>query len=103
MKRLAIAALTVSIAGVALLAQEHHNNRFDAIVELTQAKMREYQVPGVAIGIFDNGVVTTRGLGITNVEDPLPVTDHTVFPIASISKTFAATWRCGWSNRASSI
>ena len=91
MTRLAIAALTVSIAGVPSLAQEHHNNRFDAIVELTQAKMREFQVPGVAIGIFDNGVVTTRGLGVTNVEDPLPVTDHTVFPIASISKTFAAT------------
>src|SRR6478752_6041755 len=91
MKRLAIVALTVSIAGVPSLAQEHHNNRFDAIVELTQAKMREYQVPGVAIGIFDNGIVTTRGLGVTNVEDPLPVTPHTVFPIASISKTFAAT------------
>ena len=43
------------------------------------------------IGIFDNGVMTTRGLGVTNVEDPLPVTEHTVFPIASISKTFAAT------------
>jgi CubicO group peptidase (beta-lactamase class C family) len=28
---------------------------------------------------------------VTNVEDPLPVTPHTVFPIASISKTFAAT------------
>jgi CubicO group peptidase (beta-lactamase class C family) len=91
MQRLAIAALTVSIAVAPSFAQEHHNNRFDAIVELTQAKMREYQVPGVAIGIFDNGVMTTRGLGATNVEDPLPVTEHTVFPIASISKTFAAT------------
>jgi CubicO group peptidase (beta-lactamase class C family) len=45
----------------------------------------------VAIGIFDNGAITTRGLGVTNLEDPLPVNDHTVFPIASISKTFAAT------------
>ena len=53
--------------------------------------MREYRVPGVAIGIVENGVVTTRGLGVTNVEDPLPVNEHTVFPIASISKTFAAT------------
>ena len=73
------------------VAQDRHNNRFDAIVELAEAKMREYRVPGVAIGIVDNGVVTTRGLGVTNLEDPLPVTDHTVFPIASISKTFAAT------------
>jgi CubicO group peptidase (beta-lactamase class C family) len=53
--------------------------------------MREYHVPGVAIGIFDNGRDHIAGLGVTNVEDPLPVTDHTVFPIASISKTFAAT------------
>jgi CubicO group peptidase (beta-lactamase class C family) len=45
----------------------------------------------VAIGIFDHGVVSTRGLGVTNVEEPLPITEHTVFPIASISKTFAAT------------
>src|SRR6478735_514973 len=86
---LVVAALIATLAPVR--AQEHHDNRFDGIVALTEAKMREFQVPGVAIGIFDNGIVTTRGLGITNVEDPLPVTDHTVFPIASISKTFAAT------------
>src|SRR5262245_11752686 len=53
--------------------------------------MREYGIPGVAVGIIENGVVMTRGLGVTNVEDPLPVTEHTVFPIASISKTFTAT------------
>lgn len=53
--------------------------------------MKEYGVPGVALGIVSAGELTTRGLGVTNVEDPLPVTAHTVFPIASISKTFAAT------------
>ena len=65
--------------------------RFDALVALTEAKMKEYGVPGVALGIIDGGGLTIRGLGITNVEDSLPVTAHTVFPIASISKTFAAT------------
>ena len=53
--------------------------------------MREYRIPGVALGIVANGVTTVRGLGVTSVEDPLPITAHTVFPIASISKTFAAT------------
>ena len=53
--------------------------------------MKEYGVPGVALGIVADGGTTIRGLGVTNVEDPLPVTGHTVFPIASISKTFAAT------------
>jgi CubicO group peptidase (beta-lactamase class C family) len=65
--------------------------KFDALVSLAEAKMKEYGVPGVALGILQNGVPTVRGLGITNVEDPLPVTAHTVFPIASISKTFATT------------
>ena len=53
--------------------------------------MKEHGVPGVALGVVADGVVTIRGLGVTNVEDPLPVDAHTVFPIASISKTFAAT------------
>ena len=64
---------------------------FSALIAFAEGKMREHRVPGVAIGIVDNGVITTRGLGVTNVDDPLPVTEHTVFPIASISKTFAAT------------
>ena len=73
------------------MAQDRHNSRFDSIIELTEAKMKDFKVPGVAIGIFDNGVSATRGLGVTNVEDPIPVNDHTVFQIASISKTFAGT------------
>ncbi len=74
-----------------LRAQSASNPRFDALVTLTEAKMKEFGVPGVALGIIDGGNLTIRGLGITNVEDSLPVTAHTVFPIASISKTFAAT------------
>src|SRR5438270_5492091 len=72
-------------------AQSATTPRFDALVSLTEAKMKEYGVPGVALGIVDDGKESSRGLGITNVEDPLPVTAHTVFPIASVSKTFTAT------------
>lgn len=74
-----------------LHAQDAANRRFDALTSLAEAKMREYGVPGVALGIVADGAATIRGLGVTNVEDPLPITPHTVFPIASISKTFAAT------------
>src|SRR5260221_11388771 len=72
-------------------AQSAANPRFDALVSLAEAKMKEYGVPGVALGIVADGGVTIRGQGVTNVEDPLPVTEHTVFPIASISKTFTTT------------
>ena len=72
-------------------AQAPSNTRFDALVALTEAKMNEFGVPGVALGIIDGSSLTTRGLGVTTVEDSIPVNAHTVFPIASISKTFAAT------------
>ena len=83
-----------AIAVVALFARTavaQSDPRFEALVTLTRAKMTEFGVPGVALGVVHNGTVSIRGIGITNVEDSLPVTPHTVFPIASISKTFAAT------------
>ena len=91
--RVAGSALIIATSASAspTAAQTGADPRFDAIVSLAEAKMKEFGVPGVALGIVNNGVVSIRGLGITNVEDPLPVTAHTVFPIASISKTFAAT------------
>jgi CubicO group peptidase (beta-lactamase class C family) len=80
-----------SVPGQTLHAQAARDARFEALVTLTEAKMKEYGVPGVALGIVNNGAVSIRGVGVTNLEDPLPITAHTVFPIASISKTFAAT------------
>jgi CubicO group peptidase (beta-lactamase class C family) len=67
------------------------NARFEAIAALAQTRMQEHGIPGVAIGIIADGTTTIRGLGVTSVEDPVPITAHTVFPIASISKTFAVT------------
>jgi len=90
-------ALSVAVLSVGLAVREIDaqaattNRRFDALVSLTEAKMKEFGVPGVALGIIDGPSLTTRGLGVTNVEDSIPVNAHTVFPIASISKTFAAT------------
>lgn len=85
-------ALVVTISGRSNpLAAQPVDARFEALAALTEARMKEFGVPGVALGVMQDGVVRIRGLGVTNVEDPLPITAHTVFPIASISKTFAAT------------
>lgn len=84
-----LAALSVSTRPAQ--AQSGSDPRLDALASLTTAKMTEYGIPGVALGIVHNGTVSIRGLGVTNVEDSIPVNAHTVFPIASISKTFAAT------------
>src|SRR5688500_13410918 len=91
-----LGAIVLHIIAITLVsrhatAQSPNDRRFEALATLAQSKMKEFGVPGIALGILHNGTVTIRGLGITNVEDSLPVTSHTVFPIASISKTFAAT------------
>ena len=89
--RRAVVACAIPFAIGQAFAQTPSDPRFDAIASLAESRMKELGVPGVAIGVLNNGVATTRGLGVINVEDPLPVNAHTVFPIASISKTFAAT------------
>ena len=53
--------------------------------------MAEHGVPGVAFGVVKHGVISTRALGITNVDNPQPVTADTVFALASITKTVVAT------------
>jgi CubicO group peptidase (beta-lactamase class C family) len=91
--RLAIAAVGVSIAILATSvprAQAPADRTFDTIADLVAAKMREYHVPGVALGVLRDGKTAIRGFGVTSVEDPLPVTAGTIFPLASISKTVTA-------------
>ena len=65
--------------------------QFEQIAALVTQKMAEYNVPGVALGVAKNGATQLRGFGVTNVDDPQPITPETIFPIASISKTVTAT------------
>jgi CubicO group peptidase (beta-lactamase class C family) len=67
------------------------DSRFDQLSALVAAKMAEYGVPGVALGVVKDGRVIARGFGETNHEQPLAIDPDTVFPIASISKTVTAT------------
>lgn len=50
------------------------------------------KVPGLAMAIVQGGrVLSARGYGITDVHQPETVDAHTVFRLASLSKSFAAT------------
>ena len=53
--------------------------------------MKRLNVPGVAIGIWNEGKEQTAGFGVTSIEHPLPVTANTLFQVGSISKTFTGT------------
>jgi CubicO group peptidase (beta-lactamase class C family) len=65
--------------------------KFQQLSSYVRKTMAETAVPGVAIGILHDGQVHTAGFGITNVDNPLPVTDDTLFQIGSITKTMTGT------------
>jgi CubicO group peptidase (beta-lactamase class C family) len=72
-------------------AQAPADRTFETVADLVTAKIAEYRVPGVALGVLRDGNTTIRGFGVTSVDDPRPVTADTIFPLASISKTVTAT------------
>jgi CubicO group peptidase (beta-lactamase class C family) len=76
---------------VALASAARRDDRFEEMVRIIDASMREHGVPGVAFGVIKDGQIQLRSLGVTSVEDPRPVTDDTLFELASLSKTYNAT------------
>jgi CubicO group peptidase (beta-lactamase class C family) len=73
-----------------LILEDINDPRFRVVCEQILLRMEKYQVPGVAIGILCDGVPYTAGLGITNIEHPMPVTSKTLFQIGSTGKTYTA-------------
>ena len=63
----------------------------DKLVQKIKEYMREFHVPGVAVGIRHEDETFTEGLGITNVDHPIKVDETTLFQIGSITKTFVGT------------
>ncbi|MEQ4574334.1 MULTISPECIES: serine hydrolase domain-containing protein [Gammaproteobacteria] len=62
---------------------------FEAMAEQLTYGQR---VPGMAMAIVQGGrVLSAKGYGVTNVNNPEPVDAHTVFRLASLSKAFAGT------------
>ena len=64
---------------------------FDAVVGEAELRLAEYQIPGAAIGILSGGKERYAGLGVTSIENPLPVDEDTLFQAGSITKTLTAT------------
>jgi CubicO group peptidase (beta-lactamase class C family) len=50
-----------------------------------------HKVPGLVVGILHEGKTKAAGFGVTSLENPLEVSDETLFQIGSITKTFTGT------------
>jgi CubicO group peptidase (beta-lactamase class C family) len=67
------------------------NPQFQVVCDEITAGMQRIPIPGLAVGVWHDGNEQVAGFGVTNVENPLPVTPNTLFQVGSISKTFTAT------------
>ena len=55
-------------------------------------EMKRWNLPGLAIAIVKDGkVIVAKGYGVTDIVKKTPVTENTVFQIASCSKAFTGT------------
>ncbi len=62
------------------------------VERLAEQLVTQKNLPGLALTIVQNGkVVSMRGFGVTGAPGSQPVTNETVFRLASLSKAFAAT------------
>jgi CubicO group peptidase (beta-lactamase class C family) len=62
----------------------------DSIDIFVKAQMQKRKIPGLQLAIVQNGkIIKTANYGYANVQDSIPVSDKTVFPINSITKAFA--------------
>ncbi|MCC5646512.1 beta-lactamase family protein [Nostoc sp. CHAB 5824] len=62
------------------------------IDDYIRAVMTKNQIPGLSVAVVQEGEpVLVKGYGLANVEHSVPTTEHTVYEIASVGKTFTAT------------
>ena len=52
--------------------------------------LEEYKIPGVTLGLLTPDGDHFVNLGVTNLENPLPITDDTIFQIGSTTKTITS-------------
>ncbi len=74
-------------------AQQASNDtpKLQGIDGFAEQLLKEWNVPGLGMGIIHNGtIVLAKGYGYRDLEDKLPFTTKTLFPIGSTSKSFTA-------------
>ena len=103
--RLAVICLVASSLAITGLAQDTASSQaippqpvlswarnldgFDAFMEKA---MRDFKVPGAAVAVVKDGkIILAKGYGYRDVDHKLPVTGKTVFPIASMTKSFTVS------------
>ncbi|GAA4990032.1 serine hydrolase domain-containing protein [Actinopolymorpha pittospori] len=64
---------------------------YESLAACVGGEAGRWNVPGVAVGVLQDGHLETLAYGVTSVETRQPVTPDTIFQVGSISKVVTAT------------
>ena len=74
------------------VASAASKGNLDGFDDFMSKAMAEFKVPGAAVAVVQDGkIVFAKGYGYRDVARKQPVTGATIFPIASITKSFTVT------------
>jgi CubicO group peptidase (beta-lactamase class C family) len=78
----------ISVLFLSVVSQVVYSDpRIERLEKQLEEQLKINQIPGFAIVIVENGeAILARGFGIKSIEEALPVTKNTIFPINSLSK-----------------
>ena len=62
-----------------------------SLISFVEEKMAEHRIPGVSLGLLLADETHVLNFGVTSVDNPLPVTDETLFQVGSNTKVMTAT------------
>ena len=79
------------IQSLSCFAQKPTNELRAKIDSIVNPYIKQYSIVGMSIGMVDDTESYTINYGSTSNKDGFPVTDNTMFHIASITKVFTAT------------
>jgi len=71
---------------------QENEKQLNGINQEIETLLKSYKAVGLSVAIVKNDkVIYSKGFGYRNLEDELPVTENTAFPIASATKAFTAS------------
>ena len=86
-----LAALWLAMGSSTVHARVDPEQLEQLVVDAIQPVVEKYQIPGMALALTIDGEPYFFNMGETALKDGAPVTEHTLFEIGSVSKTFTAT------------
>lgn len=76
---------------IVLVSANVHAQNFDGYEQYVNNAMKDWKVQGCAVAVVKNGkIIYSKGFGLRDVKNQLPVTTNTLFAIGSCTKAFTA-------------